>query len=116
MDTRTKIVPSFETLEMKIVVGYFDPMHAGHVRRLHDMCNEGERVAVIIADPPEPILPAQARAELVAALDCVAAVVIAGPDIEKSLAEYRNVIDERPADAARSRAFAQHVLARYNAT
>lgn len=116
MDTRTKIVPSFESLGMKIVIGYFDPMHAGHVRRLHEICNEGERIAVILADPPEPILPAQARAELVAALDCVAAVVVAAPDTETTVAEYPNIIDERPADARRSRMFAQHVLARYNAT
>jgi cytidyltransferase-like protein len=110
LDTRTKIVPSFETSEAKTVVGYFDPMHAGHVRRLRELCEGGSRLNVVIADPPEPIMGAQARAELVAALDCVAAVVIANSaDLEGA-----HIIDERTADAARSLTFAQHVLARHN--
>jgi cytidyltransferase-like protein len=110
LDTRTKIVPSFETSDAKTVVGYFDPMHAGHVRRLRELCEDGQRLNVVVTDPPEPILPARARAELVAALDCVAAVVIAtGGDFQGM-----HIIDERPADALRSRTFAQHVLARHN--
>lgn len=85
-------------------------MHAGHIRRLRELCEGGQRLHVVIADPPEPILGAQARAELVAALDCVAAVVIApGAGVEGT-----HIIDERTADAARSRTFAQHVLARHN--
>ena len=108
MDTRTKIVQSFANPELKTIIGYFDPMHAGHVRRLRELCPSGERVNVIVADPPEPILPAGARAELVAALGCVAEVLIA------QSATGSNLIDERAADAHRSRVFAQHVLARHN--
>jgi cytidyltransferase-like protein len=115
LDTRTKIVHSFETSELKAVIGYFDPMHAGHVRRLNEICAGGERIAVVIADPPEPMLPTRARAELVAALDCVAYVIPAGPDADAVTANRAHVIDERAADTERARTFAQHVLARHNA-
>jgi glycerol-3-phosphate cytidylyltransferase-like family protein len=108
LDTRTKIVQSFDNPQLKTIIGYFDPMHAGHVRRLQELCPDGQRINVLVADPPEPILPTRARAELVAALAFVAEVstgqAIAGP----------NVIDERAADADRGRVFAQHVLARHN--
>jgi hypothetical protein len=108
LDTRTKIVQSFGNPELKTIIGHFDPMHAWHVRRLRELCPNGQRVNVIVADPPEPILPIRARAELVAALGFVAEVTtgqpIAGP----------NVIDERSGDADRSRVFAQHVLARHD--
>jgi len=95
---------------MKMVIGYFDPMHAGHVRRLQELCGHGERIGVIVADPPEPILPVRARAELVAGLDCVSYVIAAGDNVP----EVPDVIDERTADADRARTFAQHVLARHN--
>ena len=115
MDTRTKIVPSVNTKQLKTIAGYFDPLHAGHVRRFQQICNNGERVAVVIADPPFPILPTQARAELVAALDCVAYVIPAGPAADAMLARDANIVDERSADTDRARTFAQHVLARHNA-
>jgi bifunctional ADP-heptose synthase (sugar kinase/adenylyltransferase) len=115
VDTRTKIVPSFESTELPTVVGYFDPMHAGHVRRLREICADGHRIAVVIADPPDPILPTRARAELVAALDCVEYVVAAGTNADAITAARPNVLDERTADIERSRLFAQHVLARHNA-
>ena len=89
-------------------MGYFDPLHAGHTRRLRELCRNGERIVVAIDDPAEPILPARARAELVAALDCVAYVLLSPSRIPS------NMIDERQADAMRARVFAQHVLARHN--
>jgi cytidyltransferase-like protein len=101
-------VQSFANPELKTIIGYFDPMHAGHVRRLRELCQNRERINVIVADPSDPILPARARAELVAALGCVAEVVVAQE------AAGPNVIDERAADADRGRVFAQHVLARHN--
>jgi cytidyltransferase-like protein len=114
LDTRTKIVQSFENSDLKTIVGYFDPMHAGHVRRLQELCSGGEQVAIIIADPPEPMLPTRARAELVAALDCVAHVIPAGAEADAIIAGRHDIIDEREADTHRARTFAQHVLARHN--
>lgn len=92
----------------KVVVGYFDPMHSGHTRRLRELCGNGERIVVVIADPPEPILPTRARAELVAGLDCVAYVVTDPSHIPAS------AIDERPRDTVLAHVFARHVLARHN--
>jgi glycerol-3-phosphate cytidylyltransferase-like family protein len=108
LDTRIKIVQSFANPQLKTIIGYFDPMHAAHVRRLRELCPSGERINVILADPPEPILPAGARAELVAALTCVAEVAIG------ECATGSNLIDERAADSDRSRVFARHVLARHD--
>ena len=90
-------------------------MHAGHVRRLREICRDGERVTVVVADPPEPMLPTRARAELVAALDCVAFVIPAGREADAITANRPHVIDERSADVDRARTFAQHVLERHNA-
>ena len=76
LDTRSKIITveqatgrSVETL----VVGYFDPVIAAHVSRLLAL---KEPVTVSLLDPPDEILPARARAELVAALGCVETVII----------------------------------------
>ena len=114
MDTRTKIVDAVpeDASSLKVIIGYFDPMHAGHVRRLGELCRRGEQIGVVVADPPEPILPLRARAELMAGLQCVAYVIAAGSDMPDIL----NAIDERTRDTERARGFAQHVLARHNAT
>jgi len=97
-----------EAAHCKVIVGYFDPLHAGHTRRLRELCRNGERIVVAVDDPPEPILPARARAELVAALNCVAYVLVS-PSRQSP-----NMIDERQQDAQRARVFAQHVVARHN--
>ena len=113
LDTRSKIldaVPS-DARQTKTILGYFDPMHAGHARRLLELSGSDNQLTVIIADPPEPILSSRARAELVAALGCVK-YVIAGASAADGLP---HVVDERPADTVRSREFAQYVLARHNA-
>lgn len=113
MDTRSKIVDAVpeDASSLKVLVGHFDPMHAGHVRRFRELCGDKERIGVVVVDPPEPILPTLARAELIAGLDCVAYVIAAGQRIP----DLPDMIDERTADAGRARAFAQHVLARHNA-
>jgi D-glycero-beta-D-manno-heptose 1-phosphate adenylyltransferase len=65
--------------------GCFDLLHVGHVRYLEAAAREGDRLIVAINDdagvralkgPGRPILAAADRAELVAALRCVAYVVI----------------------------------------
>jgi cytidyltransferase-like protein len=113
LDTRTKIVDAVpaDASFLKVIVGYFDPMHSGHVRRLRELCGRGEHIGVIIDDPNEPILPLAARAELVAALDCVSYVIPASGDVP----DIPDAIDDRESDIRRARAFAQHVLARHNA-
>ena len=79
MDTRAKIIATSEAARMAaegatVVTGYFDPLLASHARRLADL-KRGPKLIVAIVDPPEPILPARGRAELVASLGSVDYVV-----------------------------------------
>ena len=65
--------------------GCFDVLHVGHVRYLEGAKREGDRLIVAVNDddsvralkgPGQPVLPAAARAELVAALRVVDYVVV----------------------------------------
>ena len=69
--------------------GVFDLLHPGHVRYLQDARREGDALIVAvnsdrsvraIKGPARPINPEQERAEVVAALACVDAVVIFDED------------------------------------
>ncbi len=75
MDTRTKIVSTQEALRLAeagatVVSGYFDPLIASHAQRLEEL-KDAAPLLVLIATPEDPILPARARAELVASLAAV---------------------------------------------
>jgi bifunctional ADP-heptose synthase (sugar kinase/adenylyltransferase) len=79
MDTRAKMIATSEAARLAaegatVVSGYFDPLLASHARRLAGL-KDGARLIVVIEDPPQPILPARARAELVASLRAVDYVV-----------------------------------------
>jgi bifunctional ADP-heptose synthase (sugar kinase/adenylyltransferase) len=87
LDTREKILTQAaaaatarrlqrEGKPVKLATGYFDPMLAGHARRLEALRDDTATLMVVVADPPRPILPARARAELVAALRVVDYVVL----------------------------------------
>ena len=82
MDSREKITGAGRALasaspsDTVIVAGYFDPLLAVHARRLRELRSDARRLVVMILDPPDPALPLRARAELVAALECVDFVVI----------------------------------------
>lgn len=65
--------------------GVFDLLHVGHVRYLEGARREADRLVVAVNSdrsvralkgPDRPVLPEQDRAELVAALRCVDAVVV----------------------------------------
>jgi D-glycero-beta-D-manno-heptose 1-phosphate adenylyltransferase len=69
--------------------GAFDLLHAGHVRYLEAARQEGDWLAVGVNSdesirrakgPARPIVPEPERAEIVAALGCVDAVVVFGED------------------------------------
>jgi glycerol-3-phosphate cytidylyltransferase-like family protein len=93
MDSRHKIIdPIF-------VSGYFDPLLAAHVRRLRELAANGNPLIVLLADPPDPLLPSRSRAELVAALDCVHAVILPNPD--GAAREVPGAIREQEADLLR---------------
>jgi rfaE bifunctional protein nucleotidyltransferase chain/domain len=75
--------------------GCFDVLHVGHVRYLEGARREADRLVVAVNDDASvcvlkgagrPVLPAPARAELVAALRAVDYVVIFGePTVERLL-------------------------------
>jgi len=80
VDTRNKIVSASQAAARLphmafLVSGWFDPLLAVHAARL-DEIPEQFAVAVQIVDPPDPLLPARARAELVAALRRVELVIL----------------------------------------
>ena len=59
-----------------MVSGYFDPLIASHAHRLAGLKRDGAPLLVLIATPSDPILPASARAELVASLGVVNYVTV----------------------------------------
>ncbi len=76
MDTRIKIVNAEEARAIAaqgavVVSGYFDPLIASHAERLAGLKRPGAPVLVLIATGENEILPARARAELVASLAVV---------------------------------------------
>jgi bifunctional ADP-heptose synthase (sugar kinase/adenylyltransferase) len=86
VDTRAKILDPGEAADaarqarrlgkrIKLVTGYFDPLLAVHARRLSEIASSGAVLFVVIREPARPLLRAQARAELVAALAMVDYVV-----------------------------------------
>ena len=77
MDTRNKIIGLEQALEMAksqpavLVKGHFDPLLAKHAVQIGKCRQPGKLVIAIVTNPPQPYLPQQARAELVAALASV---------------------------------------------
>jgi rfaE bifunctional protein nucleotidyltransferase chain/domain len=88
--------------------GCFDVLHAGHVRYLEGARREGDVLVVGINSdaserrlkgPGRPILPEQARAELVAALRAVDYVVIFDePNVESLLTDLRPGVHAKGTD------------------
>ena len=75
MDTREKIIDAAQAARIAangaiVVSGYFDPLVASHGERLSEL-KTAAKLLVLVATPPNAILPAAARAELVASLRVV---------------------------------------------
>jgi glycerol-3-phosphate cytidylyltransferase-like family protein len=108
LDTRAKIVPYQEVREMlrdkpaRWVAGYFDPLLAEHVRRLRECAEPGQLLVVEIVNLDSPLLPQQARAELVAALSMVDYVVLGNGEPANGIV-----------DAGIQTKFIEHVLRRH---
>ena len=103
---------------LRLAVGYFDPVLAGHARRLKDAREGAAALAVIIADPPRPILPARARAELVAAMDAADCVVLPGDEPLEGLVagmDGAEVLRGEAADLELTGKLIQHVHTRQRA-
>ena len=79
MDTRSKIIPQEQARQLRSALwltGHFDPLLAEHARNLRNRATPGQTLVVEVTNPPNPLLPQQARAELVAALESVDYVVL----------------------------------------
>lgn len=87
-----------------MVSGYFDPLIASHAERLAQIKVGGE-LLVLIATPAHAILPAAARAELVAGLGAVDYVA----ELSDGLTAQIRLEEE---DDERYRALLRHVHAR----
>jgi len=117
MDTRTKIVSTEEAKLIAasgaiVVTGYFDPLLAAHAERLAELKREGLPLMVAIADPENPILPARARAELVAGLAVVDYVVESVDGLVPGFTPNFRLEQE---DRARLEELIEHVHARQQA-
>jgi rfaE bifunctional protein nucleotidyltransferase chain/domain len=119
MNTRDKILPR-EALQQRLAQhrrrkekivfanGCFDLLHVGHIRYLEGARREGDVLVVgVNSDASErllkgegrPILPAEARAELVAALAAVDYVVIFDePNVEALLTALRPDVHAKGTD------------------
>lgn len=97
-----------------LVTGYFDPVTAAHAVRLSELRRNGEQLVVAISDPPDPLLPARARAELLAALKAVDYVVIITPAEAVVALTADETIHEEAQDLARRRALCDHVMSKQN--
>ena len=76
MDTRRKIVDTAQAAAILdsdaiAVSGYFDPLLTAHAERLAELKGAHETLLVLIANPENPLLSTEARAELVASLRSV---------------------------------------------
>ncbi len=119
MDSREKILSRDALLErlaahrqhgQRIVLanGWFDLLHAGHIRYLEGARREGDVLVVgvnsdasgrALKGDRRPVLRARARAELVAALAAVDYVVIFNePTVERLLAELRPDVHAKGTD------------------
>ena len=102
MDTRTKIVPAAKAAEIAargatVVSGYFDPLLPVHAGRLGQLKRAGAPLLVLISDPEAPVLPARARAELVAGLAAVDYVAESGAGVSPHIrleSEHRRQFDD----------------------
>jgi hypothetical protein len=105
LDTRKKILPWTEFVDAAgpVVAGFFDPLTADHSKRLEEIASHVGPVRVALYDPPQPLLPAEARAALVAALRCVYAVSIAHDQ------EIIDALDLRVEDLERRQQIIAHI-------
>ena len=105
MDTRSKIIDLAAARKLRngggrlaVAGGAFDVLQTGHARRLAGMRPEGGELLVAVwadAGLERPILPEQARAQLVAALAAVDYVVICRRGdlaVDQEIPDDRNII------------------------
>jgi hypothetical protein len=122
LDTRSKIVTPEEakhlleqpvgSRQIAVVAGFFDPLTLEVAQLFHRVAANAQAVAIVL-EGRESLLPAQARALLVAALRTVYRVTIAPQDSWRSTlpADFSGILYfDLEEDARRSEAFAGSIL------
>ena len=124
MDTRSKIKPLKNLYSVlagskwAAIVGYFDPLTATQAKRLADAERDGRKVLAIVLIAPDSLLPADARAALVAAVRSVSAVVIAESQQWRSAIPHQYdiaLLDDLEGEKKRSAEFIEFILKRQEA-
>ncbi len=120
MDTREKIVP-VEQLAGRLgagawiaAVGTFDPLTLSQADRLAKLSGNGKAVLAVVEPGNGCLLPVEARAILVAALQSVQLVVVAEANALPAFPEVQIVRDDE-GERQRSAAFVEHVRGRQGA-
>lgn len=130
MDTRNKILEPDRAAEriqrlceegnrVSLITGFFDPLAPAHAHRLNRLASADSALVVVVTDPPHPILPLQARAELVAALAAADLVVpVAAAQLEAFLERLPTAAMERSEteDLALRQELIRHVQSRQRAS
>jgi phosphopantetheine adenylyltransferase len=121
LDTRTKILGLPDWIvhpgeEWIVVVGVFDPVTLEVANAVVRHARRGAKLAVIVAEGSETLLSRAARANLLAALGAVDAVLIEDVDRAIDLAKQRGarvtLRDERAGDEQRAGDFSRFIFAR----
>lgn len=121
MDTRTKIVRLADWIvepgeEWVVVAAVFDPVALEAANAVMCHARQGAKLAVAAAEGRETLFSRESRANLLAALRGVDAVLIedvdAVMDCAKQQGAHATLSDERGGDARRSEDFSRFVLER----
>jgi hypothetical protein len=121
LDTRSKIVQLADWIldpgeEWVVVAGAFDPVTIEAANALMRHARRGAKLAVVVVEGVETLLSREARANLLAALQCVNAVLI--EDVEAVLDRAKEqgarvtFGDERAGDPRRAEDFSRFILER----
>jgi len=97
-----------------MVTGYFDVLTADHVRAMQAL-SDGSPLMATVLDPPDPLLPSGARAELAASLRMIDYVLLLdGAALEHAIRELQpdEVIRAETDDRRRSATLIEHVQRR----
>lgn len=121
MDTREKIVELSEAARQflagkwTVVPGLFDPLTAAQAKRIGELSETGRKLAAIVLNGKQTLLPADARAALVAGLRAVDLVAIAHDEEWRQAfraSQRVRVIEDPQGEAARSAEFVRFVIDR----
>lgn len=122
MDTREKIIELRElaqhlsTGNWTVVPGLFDPLTAVQAKRISALAARGSKLAAVVLNGQEALLPAHARAALIAGLRGVDLVAIAhAEDWRESMPASKDVVvtEDPHGEIARTSEFVQFVIRRH---